>query len=271
MGKNADYRAMKLGFGIARGLSEEFVQTCEAKDVPIEAIHRLVTPKGRETMSRIAELIRTDWLAEQRVPAEAVVETPKPNGQDAAPEAEDRRVAHAKVLWEAYWGNELYLEEFEDYLSTVPEIPAELRADDERFPCLVLVDGRIGLETAYRLAKLSGTCDGKTFRPYQPARVQYGIRWMRCNPAFRKTLSSVRKARESFMKDEVGLDAVEGIAVYMQFPRLFQERGMCFPNSELLDASGCVAAIETCCGNTTFTSRPEVDYRHGNKIASRRG
>lgn len=65
MGKR-DYATLRKGFGLARGLGEEFVQACERNDVPIEAIHRLVTPQGRETMDEIARQISAAWLIGQR-------------------------------------------------------------------------------------------------------------------------------------------------------------------------------------------------------------
>jgi hypothetical protein len=74
MGKRTDYAALKQGFGLARGLSDEFIQACERINPPIEAIHRLVTPNGRTTMDEIVRRAVADWQAEQ----------PKPAGQDAA-------------------------------------------------------------------------------------------------------------------------------------------------------------------------------------------
>ncbi|MEO5927845.1 MAG: hypothetical protein ABIO72_03940 [Patescibacteria group bacterium] len=68
MGKRTDYAALKQGLGLARGLSDEFVQVCEARDVPIEAIHRLVRPEGRATMEAVAERILADWQKEQPKP-----------------------------------------------------------------------------------------------------------------------------------------------------------------------------------------------------------
>jgi hypothetical protein len=65
MGKRTDYNALRKGFGLSRGLGEEFVQACERNDVPIEAIHRLVTPDGRATVDGIAQRILADWEAEQ--------------------------------------------------------------------------------------------------------------------------------------------------------------------------------------------------------------
>lgn len=64
MTKRADYKSLREGFGLVRGLQEEFVQACERADVPIEAIKRLVTPAGRQTMDTIALKIRDDWQAE---------------------------------------------------------------------------------------------------------------------------------------------------------------------------------------------------------------
>jgi hypothetical protein len=64
MGNRTDYGALKHGFGLARGLADEFLQVCDSKNVPIEAIHRLVTPRGRATLEALAERIRTDWAAE---------------------------------------------------------------------------------------------------------------------------------------------------------------------------------------------------------------
>ncbi|MFA5129698.1 MAG: hypothetical protein WC477_02115 [Patescibacteria group bacterium] len=65
MGKRTDYKSLKEGFGLSRGLSDDFIQTCDRMNVPIEAIQRLVTPQGLTTMENIAKLILTDWRAEQ--------------------------------------------------------------------------------------------------------------------------------------------------------------------------------------------------------------
>lgn len=65
MGKRTDYSALKQGLGLARGLSDEFIQACERINPPIEAIHRLVTPKGRATMDEIVRRAVADWRAEQ--------------------------------------------------------------------------------------------------------------------------------------------------------------------------------------------------------------
>jgi len=65
MGKRTDYAALRAGFGLARGLSDEFIQACERINPPIEAIHRLVTPNGQKTMDEIVRRAVADWQAEQ--------------------------------------------------------------------------------------------------------------------------------------------------------------------------------------------------------------
>ena len=65
MGKRTDYAALRQGFGLARGLGDEFIQACERNDVPIEAVHRLVTPQGCETMDEVVRRVFADWRAEQ--------------------------------------------------------------------------------------------------------------------------------------------------------------------------------------------------------------
>ncbi|MFA6447162.1 MAG: hypothetical protein WCW31_02790 [Patescibacteria group bacterium] len=68
MGKRTDYAALRAGFGLARGLSDEFIQACERINPPIEAIHRLVTPNGQKTMDEIVRRAVADWQAEQPKP-----------------------------------------------------------------------------------------------------------------------------------------------------------------------------------------------------------
>lgn len=65
MGKKTDYDSLKQGFGLVHGLSTEFVRMCERHHVPIEAIHRLVTPEGERTMEAIIGRINADWRSSQ--------------------------------------------------------------------------------------------------------------------------------------------------------------------------------------------------------------
>ncbi|MBP9747641.1 hypothetical protein KBD13_01760 [Patescibacteria group bacterium] len=61
---NEAIKVLKKGFGLVRGLQDEFVQACLRTEVPLEALQRLVSPKGRETWDAIARLITDHWHAE---------------------------------------------------------------------------------------------------------------------------------------------------------------------------------------------------------------
>lgn len=86
MGKKTDYDSLKQGFGLVHGLSTEFVRICERHSVPIEALHRLVTPEGESTMEAIIGRINADW---QRAQAK---ENPEKKSRDKA-NAEGRLLA----------------------------------------------------------------------------------------------------------------------------------------------------------------------------------
>lgn len=62
---NKNYGLLKQGLGLVRALGDEFLQACERIEVPLEALHRLVTPKGRDTWDAIGRLITDHWRADQ--------------------------------------------------------------------------------------------------------------------------------------------------------------------------------------------------------------
>lgn len=66
----------------------------------------------------------------------------------------DPRVSQAKKLWDLGFGRELKYSKFDDYLATIPAIPASLLANNPEFPLLVLVDPRLGYVVSCRLAGL---------------------------------------------------------------------------------------------------------------------
>jgi hypothetical protein len=70
MGKKTDFAELRRGLGLVRGLGDEFMQACERVNPPVEALHRLVTPRGRDTMDEIVRLAVADWQAEQSKPVE---------------------------------------------------------------------------------------------------------------------------------------------------------------------------------------------------------
>ena len=68
MAKKPDYRMLEQGFGLVHGLGDEFVQAVKRKQVPVEAIHRLVTPSGRATIDKMVDVVLAEWQAEQPQP-----------------------------------------------------------------------------------------------------------------------------------------------------------------------------------------------------------
>jgi len=140
-------------------------------------------------------------------------------------------IRQVQVLWDKGFGREQGIKDLDSYLSTIPEIPNALRADDERFPLLILVDGRVGITAACRLAGLKYAGDDDTLKPYDAAKARRGIRWMRCQDGRRNRNRSVQNCRQSFAPSEVGLDAIEGVAIYVQRPEVIQDNFMDLPNS----------------------------------------
>jgi len=166
-------------------------------------------------------------------------------GEDA--KTDDPRVVQAKVLWNKGFGRELGFDLFQSYLATVPEIPDNLQLDDERFPLLVLVDGRVSISKACNFTDLAYLGHDWLFRPHAPDMAKSGIRWMRCQCGWKNRGMSVRTCRESFAKDEVGLDAIEGVALYAQYPEVVNGHHADLPNAVTIDFDGMVATLTGRC------------------------
>ncbi len=62
---------LKRGLGLIRGLQDAFMQTCERMDVPLEALERLVTPKGHDTWTAIGQVVIDHWHADQPKPQQS--------------------------------------------------------------------------------------------------------------------------------------------------------------------------------------------------------
>jgi len=65
MGIRSDYAKLRQDSDTLSSITEKILQACEARDAPIEAIHRLMTPKRHLTISVLADRILQDWQAEQ--------------------------------------------------------------------------------------------------------------------------------------------------------------------------------------------------------------
>lgn len=51
--------------GMLYGLGEDFMEACERMDLPLGAVHRLTSPRGRHTWDAIARLALQDWYEER--------------------------------------------------------------------------------------------------------------------------------------------------------------------------------------------------------------
>jgi hypothetical protein len=94
----------------------------------------------------------------------------------------DERTLQAKRLWAAHWGAFHGIESFEGYLSSIPSVPEASLDIMERFPNLMLVDGRVSLNDACIMADvfLSGENIDWALRDSwwkAPADCAY---WLRC-------------------------------------------------------------------------------------------
>jgi hypothetical protein len=56
---------IEKGAGYFQGLVTGFMEIVREKNVPFEAVYRLVTPEGRKTLSNMVAFAHQDWLAEQ--------------------------------------------------------------------------------------------------------------------------------------------------------------------------------------------------------------
>ena len=152
-----------------------------------------------------------------------------------AGKSDDPRVVSAKGWFDLGAGRELQILKFKDYLATIPEVPALPEAFVGRFGRLVLVEGRLSLTTLCRLARLKFNGNDSTFVPFDPAKAKSGVRWMWCQDGRRNRDRKPTDCRNSFPADEVGLDAVEGVSVYVDDPTVIHGHVLDLPGSVLAD------------------------------------
>lgn len=123
---------------------------------------------------------------------------------------ERMRRKQAKLLWERGFGDHRL--RFRDFLATIPEVPEALRAENERFPHLVLVDGKS--MTVDRICELASV----KMRVGEIISHVVEVRWMRCNLG--KHFDGIDVSSAKLADDEVGFDAKEALALFIQYPKL---------------------------------------------------
>ncbi|MFH1078397.1 MAG: hypothetical protein V1745_03935 [Patescibacteria group bacterium] len=155
------------------------------------------------------------------------------------------RIRHdqAKVLWDKGFGRALGFGSFKSYLASIPEIPQDLRADSEHFPILVLVDGRLDLMVIRHLVDIRIRGENVVFRPFDPKKVKTGVRFMRCQHGSGHLNQTIRFYRDSFLENEVGLDIVEGISLYVQYPEIVRYRDRYLANAVSVETPECTAFL----------------------------
>ena len=149
-------------------------------------------------------------------------------GSAKLPTRDPRIIHQAKVLWDKGWttgmkdddGNPRY-PTFADYLASIPDLPAFPAGYDERFPHLVLVDRRVKVVEACQMLNVKFEGNNRTLVAFDPAKAStQPVYWMRCQDgkAYRHRKPSDCRMEFSSHGDEIGLDALEGLACYVQEP-----------------------------------------------------
>lgn len=142
---------------------------------------------------------------------------------------DESREAQARLLHNWGFGGK---SSFVKYLSSVPEIPEALKADNDRFPELVLVDTRLPISKICKLLGIEFPGIAENCVDLDPKTVKTNtVYWIRAQDGRKNRGKSVRTCRESFAEDEVGLSVYEGLALFIQNPMALKGRCMGLPGS----------------------------------------
>ena len=139
--------------------------------------------------------------------------------------ATDIRLAQAQRYRHLGVDTSLGFTSFEDYLASIPEIPAALLADDPEFSLLVLVETRLGLKKLCDLGDIAFNGGGDdTFIAYDDRHCELTVpTWIRVQDGRRNRNRSGRDYRKTFGQGELGLTALQGVCAYLQHPQVVSE------------------------------------------------
>ena len=184
--------------------------------------------------------------------------------------SDDPRVQQAKCLWDKGWGRELKFDSFDEYLATIPGIGEEF-ITDERFPHLILVDRRPGLTKSCSLAGLRFNSNNNTFADFDPKQFKKeDVYWVTCNDGRQNRNRKTVDCRKSFAKDEIGLVAFEGVALYAQRPEVINDHFVYLCGSVHVGSRDHVAIIGCWGGVPELSWNLDVDADPDYVVASRR-
>jgi len=153
--------------------------------------------------------------------------------------AEEQRRIQAKRLWDKGFGDVIGCESFEQYLETIPEIPERPQDLPEHFK-LILVDARIardnnlgGLVAVCELLGVTFSGNTNTLVSHDPKhKVKEDVYWMWCQDGKQNCNKSVKTCRKQFAKSgEIGLNAMEGLAIFAQNPDVLKDHCIDLPSS----------------------------------------
>ncbi len=127
--------------------------------------------------------------------------------------------AQARRYYTAGWREYSSTLYFGDYLTQCPHIPMEMRVYDQRYPYLVLVDSRPGLDAIcamLRVDKRDMVSPNETLildRPY----------WIRCHRGWRnRDKCPIKLAERLDPSSEMPLSIIEALSLYAQHPRIMK-------------------------------------------------
>lgn len=162
------------------------------------------------------------------------------------PKSDDPREIQAKRLWDKGFGREQGFDSFDAYLATIPEIPEAYMAPDDRFPELVLVDARLGLEKTCELLGVDFDYEDQSFEDFDPKKARTDkVYWIRAKNSekIRRKSVCVRSVQFTNAGCELGLTAHEGVALLAQNPEGFRGCAMDLPGSVMRDDRMSVAFL----------------------------
>jgi hypothetical protein len=130
-------------------------------------------------------------------------------------------------------------ESFEDYLATIPEVSTWLQEDDRDFPLLVLVETRYSLRRLCLFAGVQFDGDDDTFVACDDRHREFTKpTWIRVQEGRRNRGQAACNCRKSFGQNELGLTALQGVCLYVQYPQAVSE--VTQPGAHAMSLSGSI-------------------------------
>ncbi|MBU2613702.1 hypothetical protein KJ925_04595 [Patescibacteria group bacterium] len=150
-----------------------------------------------------------------------------------SPETPERALLRqGQKLWARGFGRALGYPTLNAYRESLPMPKTPPRRISKRFPIPLLVEARVGLIDTCRLAGLLYDGSEETFVAYDKRRKTItSPYWIRLQDGRMHRGRSARECRKRFARDEVGLTAFEGVALYLQDPTVVERFFVDLPGS----------------------------------------